>query len=213
MNMKLKRGVLIVLDGIDGTGKTTQAKRLWETLRNDGWDAVYFREPSDSRWGLAIKKKAAVADSLSPEEELSLFQKDREENVRKNIKPALAGKKAIVCDRYYFSTIAYQGARGIDPEMIRAQNESFAPKPDLVFILDIAPENGLSRIAKSRAKMDLHFEREDYLAGVRAIFRSFEGETIHHIDASRPEDVIYGDIEKVVLAFLNSVASDSSPAL
>lgn len=193
-----------MLDGIDGTGKTTQAKRLLASLQKKGWDAIYFREPSDSQWGLAIKKKAVIADSLSPEEELDLFQNDRRENVAKNIEPALREKKLIVLDRYYFSTIAYQGARGIDPEMIRRRNESFAAKPDLVFILDIAPQEGLDRIARSRKKMDIHFERKDYLAKVRNIFRSFEGENIHHIDASRPEDVIYEDIEKVVFAYLNS---------
>lgn len=209
--MKLKKGVLIVLDGIDGTGKTTQAKRLLETLLNKGWDAVYFREPSDSKWGLAIKRKALVAGSLSPQEELDLFQKDREENVRENIEPALARKKAVVCDRYYFSTIAYQGARGIDPGMIRRRNESFAVKPDLVFILDIPPKKGLARIEKSREKMDLHFEKEDYLAEVREIFRSFRGKNIHHIDASRPADAIYQDIEKIVLPYLESVARESSP--
>ena len=199
-----------MLDGIDGTGKTTQAKRLLESLQNRGWEAVYFREPSDSRWGLEIKKKAAVADSLSPDEELDLFQKDREENVAKNIKPALKDKKVIVLDRYYFSTIAYQGARGIDPEMIRLRNESFAARPDLVFILDIDPQQGLDRIIKNRKKMDTHFEREDYLAKVRKIFRSFEGENIHHIDASRPEDDIYEDIEKIVIAYLKSIEMDTS---
>ncbi len=206
----MNRGVLIVLDGIDGTGKTTQAKRLLEDLRSRGWDAVYFREPSDSKWGRAIKKRAVVAGSLSPQEELDLFQKDREENVRKNIKPALAKKKAIVCDRYYFSTIAYQGARGIDPGMIRRRNESFAVKPDLVFILDIPPKKGLARIEKSREKMDLHFEKEDYLAKVRNIFLSFRGKNIHHIDASRPEDLIYHDIDKIVFSYLESVARESS---
>jgi len=209
--MKLKKGVLIVLDGIDGTGKTTQAKRLLEALRSRGWDAVYFREPSDSKWGLAIKRKAGVAGSLSPKEELDLFLKDRKENVRDNIKPALAKKKAIVCDRYYFSTIAYQGARGIDPEMIRVQNESFAAMPDLVFILDIPPEKGLARIEISREKMDLHFEKEDYLAKVREIFRSFRGKNIHHIDASRSEDATYQDIEKIVFPYLESIARESPP--
>lgn len=203
--MKLKKGVLIVLDGIDGTGKTTQAKRLLVTLKKIGWETAYFREPSDSQWGLAIKKKAVFADSLTPEEELDMFQKDRRENVEKNLKPALREKKVIILDRYYFSTIAYQGARGIDPEMIRKQNESFAVKPDLVFILDIAPHKGLIRIEKSREKMDKHFEREEYLVKVRDIFRSFEGKNIHHIDASRPENDIYKDIEKIVLQYLESI--------
>ncbi len=206
--MKLKKGVLIVLDGIDGTGKTTQAKRLLATLRNKGVDAVYFREPSNSKFGLEIKRKAVIADSLTPEEELDLFQKDRKENVENNLKPALKQKKVIVLDRYYFSTIAYQGARGFNPETIRSQNESFAVEPDVVFILDIAPQKGLDRIALGREKLDKHFEREDYLAQVRQIFQGFKGNNIHHIDASRTEDDIYIDIEKIAFAYLRSIQSD-----
>lgn len=206
--MRLKKGALIVIDGIDGTGKTTQAHRLLTTLRMRGIDAVYFREPSDSPFGVAIKKKAGIAGSLSPEEELDLFQKDRKENVENNLKPALKKKKVIVLDRYYFSTVAYQGARGFDPEMIRRENESFAVVPDVVFILDIAPHKGLERIAKGRSKLDKHFEREDYLIKVREIFQRFQGKNIHHIDASRSEDDIYRDIERITFDFLRTMQSE-----
>jgi dTMP kinase len=201
-NPTLKRGVLIVLDGIDGTGKTTQARRLIEALKKEGFDVVYFREPSDSRWGREIKRKAPLADSLSAEEELDLFQKDRKENVVQNLKPALDQNKIIVLDRYYYSTIAYQGARGIDPLMIQKMNEEFAVKPDLVFILDVAPKVGLERIEKNRKEKDLLFEQEDYLGRVREIFRSFKDKNIFHIDADRSEDDIYREIEKIVCDFL-----------
>jgi len=207
--MELKKGVLIVLDGIDGTGKTTQAKRLLAELRKKSADAVYFREPSDSPWGAAIKSKVATGSPLAPEEELELFQKDRQENVEKNLKPALKEKKVVILDRYYFSTIAYQGARGIDPETIQRQNESFAVEPDLVFILDILPKKGLDRIAASREKMDPHFEREDYLFKVREIFRRFEGHNIYHIDASQSEVAVYKRIEKIVFDFLRRLSSNS----
>jgi dTMP kinase len=200
--MKTEKGVLIVIDGIDGTGKTTQAKRLLEKLRKGGFDAVYFREPSDTPWGLEIKRKAARPGSLSPEEELTLFQKDRMENVEKNIKPALRAGKVVVLDRYYFSTMAYQGARGIDPEMIKQLNESFVVRPDLVFILDILPSEGLRRIEKNRPNLEEHFEKEDYLVKVREIFRSIEGKNIHHLDASRSEEAVYTGIEKTVFDFL-----------
>ncbi len=202
---KMKRGVLIVLDGIDGAGKTTQAKKLLEKLQKEGFDAVYLREPSDSKWGREIKRKAAHPDSLSPERELDLFQKDRRENVKMNIKPSLEKKKIIVLDRYYFSTVAYQGARGIDPMSIQKMNESFAVKPDLVFILDIDPRDGLKRIEKNRKKKDLLFEQEDYLSRVREIFRGFKGQNVFHINALHPEDNIYNEIEKVVFTFLKGV--------
>jgi dTMP kinase len=201
----MKRGALIVLDGIDGTGKTTQARRLLETLKKKGFDAVYFREPSDSPWGREIKRKAALADSLSAEEELDLFQKDRKENVAKNLKPSLEQKKIVVLDRYYYSTIAYQGARGIDPLMIQKMNEEFAVKPDLVFILDVVPREGLKRIEKNREEKDLLFEQEDYLGKVREIFKSFKDKNIFHIDADRSEEDIYREIEKIVCDFLKEL--------
>lgn len=201
----MKRGILIVFDGIDGTGKTTQAKRLLETLKKNGFNAVYFREPSDSQWGREIKQKAALAGSLSAEEELELFQKDRKENVAKNLKPALEQNKIVVLDRYYYSTIAYQGARGIDPLMIRKMNEEFAVKPDLVFILDITPREGLRRIEKNRKEKDLLFEQEDYLEKVRKIFRSFKDRNIFHIDAFRSEEDIYMEIDNIVCDFLKEL--------
>jgi len=199
--MVLKKGILIVFEGIDGSGKTTQAKLLLKNLRARGIEALYFREPSRSKWGREIKKKALSADSLSPEEELELFQEDRKENVRKNLKPALKRKKIVILDRYYFSTIAYQGSKGIDPERIRRMNEEFAPKPDLVFILDIAPQKGLERIQDRKKKYRL-FEREEYLVKVRQIFRSFKGRNFIHLSGLEARDEINKKITERVIRCL-----------
>ncbi|UCE21596.1 MAG: dTMP kinase [Candidatus Aminicenantes bacterium] len=198
------RGFLIVFEGIDGAGKSTQAEVLMKTLRDKGFSVIYFREPSKGKWGREIKRKAAHPDSLSPEEELELFIKDRKENVEKNLKPALKEKKVIILDRYYFSTIAYQGARGIDRERIKRMNERFAVKPDLVFFLDVDPQEGLDRI-KNRRKKDKLFERAEYLVKVREIFKSFQGEKFIHIDASKPKKEIKAQIEKTVLDHLFGV--------
>ena len=179
--MKIRHGLLIVLEGIDGSGKTTQARSLLRRLRSRGWEAVFFREPSRGKWGREIKRKAAKAGSLTPSEELDLFVKDRRENVEKNLKPALREGKVVVLDRYYFSTIAYQGAKGIDPRRIRRMNEAFAVKPDLVIILDIAAGEGLARLAGRKTRDEL-FEREDYLARVAKIFKNFRGPGILHLD-------------------------------
>ncbi|MBN2244466.1 MAG: dTMP kinase, partial [Candidatus Aminicenantes bacterium] len=110
--IRLKKGILIVFEGIDGAGKTTQAEALMERLQKRGLRVLFLREPSEGKWGRLIRQKAAQEDSLSPEEELDLFQKDRQENVRLNLKPALREKKIVLLDRYYFSTMAYQGAKG-----------------------------------------------------------------------------------------------------
>jgi dTMP kinase len=179
--MKPGPGLLIVLEGIDGSGKTTQAKSLLRRLRSRGFKAAFFREPTRGKWGREIRRKASRADSLTPAEELDLFVKDRRENVEKNLKPALGQGKIVVLDRYYFSTIAYQGAKGIDPRRIRRLNESFAVKPDLVIILDMPPGAGLARIAGRKTRDEL-FEREEYLVRVAEIFRGLRGPNILHLD-------------------------------
>ena len=194
-----KKGALIVIEGIDGAGKSTQAKYLLRRLRAKGFAAVYFREPSRGKWGREIKRLARQAGSLTPDQELDLFLKDRRENVEKNLKPALAAGKVIVLDRYYFSTIAYQGAKGLDQERIRRMNERFAPKPDLVFILDIRAGAGLARIS-GRKNNDALFERASYLAKVRRTFLSFRGARFVHIDARQSRgDVARRIFDKTLL--------------
>jgi dTMP kinase len=202
--MKLKKGLLIVLEGIDGSGKTTQARLLAGALRRAGLEALSFREPTRGRWGREIRKKARRPDSLTPEEELTLFLKDREEDVARNILPSLRRKKAVVLDRYYFSTIAYQGAKGLSRERIRRLNEKFAPRPDLVIILDVDPARGLGRI-KGRPKKEPLFERENYLARVRRIFRTFRGRRFIHLDGTRGKkdiaEAIQGNVMRLVHRF------------
>jgi dTMP kinase len=187
--MGLNKGLLIVLEGIDGSGKSTQAELLLEDLRRRGLDALSFREPSAGRWGREIKRKARRSDSLTPEQELELFLKDRKENVRGNLEPALKRKKVIVLDRYYYSTIAYQGAKGIDRQRILELHKPFAIEPDLVFILDVDARKGLGRI-ENRPDKDRLFEREEYLVKVGKIFKRLKGKNLIHIDASAPPDQI-----------------------
>ncbi|MCX6559972.1 MAG: dTMP kinase [Candidatus Aminicenantes bacterium] len=178
----MKKGLLIVLEGIDGAGKSTQAKGLIRRLRYRGFDAVSFREPTRGRYGREIRNKARTDGSLTPKQELNLFLLDRRENVTKNIRPALSAGRIVVMDRYYFSTIAYQGAKGLDLEFLRRANERFAPRPDLVFILDLPAAQGLDRIG-GRKTRDLLFERDGYLRRVRRIFRGLQGRRFVHLDA------------------------------
>ena len=77
---------------------------------------------------------------------MDIFLKDRREHVDQVIQPALDEEKVVILDRYYFSTAAYQGAHGADPEIILSRNEAFAPQPDLLVILDVSPQTGLQRI-------------------------------------------------------------------
>lgn len=197
----MKKGVLIVFEGIDGSGKSTQAKILKRRLKKKGFDAVLFREPSKGRWGRKIREKALLPDSLTPEEELWLFLRDRKDNVSRVVKPALKQKKIVILDRYYFSTMAYQGARGIDVERIRRTNERFAPRPDLVFILDVDPKSGLERIEGRKKKYRL-FEREDYLQKVRKIFLGLKGRKFIHLDGQKPIEETSREILRLTLRYL-----------
>ncbi len=134
---------------------------------------------------------------------MSLFLLDRAENVERNLKPALKRKQAIVLDRYYFSTVAYQGARGLSRRRILRLHEDFAPRPDLVFILDVPPDRGLGRI-KSRRRREPLFERETYLRRVRRIFQSFRGARFIHIDGRADPKAIAAAIRTKALDYLKS---------
>jgi dTMP kinase len=195
------KGLLIVFEGIDGSGKTTQAKTLLRKLRARGIAAVFFREPTGGKWGREIRRKALRRDSLTPGQELELFVKDRREDVTKNLEPALKAGKVVVLDRYYFSTMAYQGAKGLDPDRIRKMNEAFAPKPDLVFILDVEARAGLSRIAGRKRKDEL-FEREDDLVRVRKIFNGLRGRKFLHIDGTKDMKTVSDQVLEKVLQVL-----------
>jgi len=204
-----KQGFLIVFEGLDGSGKTTQARSLLRKLRARGVAAAFFREPSRGTWGRLIRKAALRADSLTPEEELDLFIKDRRDDLARNIEPALEAGKVVILDRYYFSTIAYQGAKGIDPARIRRMNERFAVRPDLVVILDIEAGKGLSRI-DGRGRKDELFEREDYLIRVRKIFDGFRGRAFVHIDGAGDRARIGAEILDRVLTLLRRPTRGSS---
>ncbi|MEK7953928.1 dTMP kinase [Luteolibacter soli] len=175
-------GLFIVLEGIDGTGKSTQSRQLAEWFRDQGREVIASREPTDGPWGAKIRATAATG-RLSPEEELEYFLKDRREHVEQLIAPALAAGKVVILDRYYFSTMAYQGSRGVDPGEIRRQNEAFAPVPDLLFILDLDVDTALSRIG-GRGDTANEFEKHESLTKCREIFLGLAGEPFVHVISS-----------------------------
>ncbi len=191
--MKKKQGCLLVIEGIDGAGKSTQVRMLARRLRQLGLEVAVYREPTRGKWGRKVRSLARTEKAVDPHEELELFLRDREENVRRNIRPSLSSGRVVILDRYYFSTMAYQGARGISPQIIRRQNEIFAPRPDGVFILSLPASQGLGRIQKRRQK-DVLFEQEKYLQRVEAIFRQIKGRGIYHLDASQPKEKIHQEI-------------------
>ncbi len=164
----------MVLEGIDGAGKSTQAARLAAALRAAGYDVVASREPTGGPYGQRIRELARGGRAgVTAEEELALFLADRREHVEGVIRPALAAGKVVLLDRYYLSTMAYQGALGLDVKDIQTKNEAFAPPPDLALILTLPVHDALARIAGNRpGGPDAAFELADYLERVAAIFAS-----------------------------------------
>lgn len=197
---KLQRGVLIALEGIDGTGKSTQAKRLAARIEAAGWPLVSTREPTGGEWGQRIRRMARRGrGEVAPEDELDWFLRDRMEDVERVIRPALRARKVVVADRYYFSTMAYQGALGLDPTRIREMNEALFPRPDLVLLLEADPSVGLGRIARDHGRdAEAAFEEADYLSRVAALFKAFEDPAIRRVDASGSPDEVEARIWSLV---------------
>lgn len=198
---RLPQGLFLVFEGLDGAGKTTQVRLLRDHLQQAGYEVVCLKEPTDGPWGQKIRRLAQHGrHAVTPETELAWFLEDRRQDVEHNIRPALRRGQVVVLDRYYFSTMAYQGARGGDPNAIRALNEAFAPLPDLLFILDISPTQGLQRIHANREPDD--FERLDYLERVAALFADMQFPYLRRIPATLAPDVVHTRIWQDVQAAL-----------
>jgi dTMP kinase len=191
--MTNKSGKLIVFEGIDGSGKTTQLKRAAAWLLAEGYTVETLREPTNGRYGRRLRE-SALSGRVSPEEERDLFVQDRTWNVKTNIRPALEAGKIVLLDRYYFSSIAYQGARGLDLADIRARNEAIAIKPDLVLLFDLDPETALQRIERHRGETPNLFEGLEYQRRVRAIFLSLPDPFLVLIDAAPQAEEVWGRV-------------------
>lgn len=186
--------MFIVLEGIDGTGKSTQSQMLADWLTKQGHDVIKSREPTDGPWGKKLRESATTG-RLSPDEEVDYFIKDRQEHVKEMIQPALDAGKVVILDRYYFSMMAYQGARGFDPSEIRRRNEEFAPKPDHLFILDLDVDTAITRIG-GRGDTANEFEKRDSLQKCRDIFLSLKDEPFAHvIDTNQSLEKVQADIQ------------------
>jgi dTMP kinase len=196
--LRIAGGLFIVLEGIDGTGKSTQLDLLAEKLRQLGYAVVATREPTNGPYGQKIRELFVDRRAVTQAEELELFIADREQHVQEVIAPALAEGCVVICDRYYLSTIAYQGANGIDPDLILQKNAGF-PVPDLAIILEIEPSHGIQRIQNQRHEYPNTFEGEANLQKVAGIFAAMQQDYIARINGS-------DSIEKVHRLIFEAVA-------
>jgi len=196
------KGYLIVIEGIDGTGKSTQATMLSETLRKHNHEVIQSFEPTNGPWGKKLRESATTG-RLSIEDELTYFINDRREHVNQVIAPTIAAGGIVILDRYYFSTMAYQGARGIDTNSIRTENENFAPKPDLLIVLDLDVDTALRRIGVRDGQAN-EFEKRESLNFCRDLFLSLkEQDGAHIIDANTSIDQVQEHLKRLVAKELN----------
>ena len=201
MTVLKNRGLLIVFEGTDGTGKSTQHQLLEKYLVERNLPVVSTREPTDGTFGQKIRELYTNRSKFSPEEELKLFLNDRKQHVDELIKPTLSKGKIVLCDRYFLSTAAYQGAAGFDPETILERN-SFAPDPDLALLFQVPPATGSKRIIHGRGDTPNDFEQLETLKKVAAIFSSLNRSYIRPIDATGSIDTVHKLVLQHVIPLL-----------
>jgi dTMP kinase len=146
-------GIFVCLEGLDGCGKTTQAKLLVRRLKTK-YEAVYTAEPSRGQIGKFIKKRYLHASTRgSTVVEALLFAADRVEHLKNEVVPALEKGKVVVSDRYVFSSLAYQGAAGLDLKWIESVNKH-AFRPDLALFIDVDPKTVVGRLKQKKSVME-----------------------------------------------------------
>ena len=214
MKSLIPGGLLIAVEGIDGAGKTSAAALLAQYCGERGVACVLSKEPTSLKWGMELRR-SAQAGRLTLEDELRLFRLDRAMHVRGTIRPALEAGAVVIVDRYYWSTAAYQGARGADPMALVADHETFAPRPDMVLLLDVAVAAGLERIRR-RGDEPNAFENAAALEKARGIFLGLAQafpETARVIEAgASARDVAKRCLEALRTAALARLQGDAAAA-
>ena len=189
-------GVLVNLEGIDGCGKSTQSKLLLEKLEGEGEKVIILKEPTKRPHGQKLWDVLHGKRKATNEEILELFVLDRIQHVEEKIQPALDDGTVILMDRYYYSSMAYQVAGGIDVEEIR-EKHAFAPKPDIVLIFDLPVSIALERV-KGHSDAD-EFEKEEHLEKVRVAYLDLENDPLVRIvDATETPEEIFKNVWRLV---------------
>jgi dTMP kinase len=195
-----KKGVFICIEGLDGCGKTTQAKLLAKKLRKSH-GAVYTAEPSRGKIGAFIRKRCLYGEKrLSTVVEALLFAADRVEHVENEVLPALHEGRLVISDRYVYSSLAYQGAAGVSIEWIEQINEH-ALKPDLAVFVDVDPRTVMRRLKPERSVM----ENMETQQKVRDVYLKFvaKGDLVR-MDGNRTKAEVAAALSALVLKFLET---------
>jgi dTMP kinase len=188
--------VLINLEGIDGCGKSTQTKLLQKKLEELGENTVILKEPTNGPHGQKLWDVLHGKRKATNEEILEFFILDRKQHVNEKIQPALDNDTIVLMDRYYYSSMAYQVAGGLDVEYIRNKH-NVAPDPDIVLIFDLPVSTALERV-RGHSEAD-EFEKEEHLEKVREAYLNLESDPLVKIvDSTRTPEEIFEEVWKLV---------------
>lgn len=192
-------GQLVVVEGADGAGTTTQSKKLADELENSYWTA----EPSSNDIGEKITEMISTG-GYSPEAVALTFAADRLTHLEEEVIPKLKEGKTVICDRYYHSSFIYQATQGADQEWIKDMNRD-AVKPDLTVLMDISADEGLERI-NGRGGVESIFEelsfQEKVVAGYRELSHELD-EDIVLVDATASIETVFRDLQEKVVSKLD----------
>jgi dTMP kinase len=194
------KGAFIVIEGLDGSGKTTQAKLLARALRKSH-DAVLTAEPSQGKIGKFIRSRILYGEKRdSASVEALLFAADRIDHVQNEVLPAVSEGRVVVCDRYLYSSLAYQGSAGLGIEWIRTINQH-ALKPDLALFIDVSPEMVLKRLKRKKSVMENLATQQK----VREIYLKYvaKGELVR-VDGEQARTTVAKEVLKTVAEFLKT---------
>jgi len=189
----MQKHLFIVFEGIDGSGKTTQARMLADFLKSSDLPCILTFEPTGGEVGATIRRMLQDDLTMNVLTEALLFAADRSEHLERDIRPALESGKIVVCDRYKYASIAYQTARGMKFQDVAALND-FAPAPDIVFYIDIDPAIGLNRIRDTDK-----FENIELLEKVREVYLKLaKKHNFTVLDGNLPAEELAGIIRDIV---------------
>lgn len=200
--METHHGFFVVIDGIDGSGTTTQARLLAQALDDPSSSVLLTAEPSQGKGGKLIRELLALGKTLGGATMALLFAADRTDHVEREILPALKEGRTVVCCRYLLSSLAYHGqATGLVANWV-AEINRWAIEPDLTVVLDVP----LTVAAKRRAERDQApetYENDVTLDLARRAYRTriaYSGHTSVLVDANRPVDAVAADVLDHVMA-------------
>jgi len=195
-------GKFIVFEGLDGSGQSTQVALLEEFLKTKRYKVLKTKEPTkQSRAGRIIEKALNKKTKISPKKLQELFCQDRKWHLKNVVIPALKKDKIVICDRYFFSTLAYGMAEGLSLKNLTKLNEKFL-LPDIIFFLDVKPAICLQRIEK-RGEEKALFEEKEKLEKVYVYYKKalkeFEKVTkIFIINGERSIEEVFSKIKKII---------------